>query len=414
MKIQYPFLYEWTLVILLAGWMIFPNITGLLCGFFFVVVIVGLFLKQLVFRPHMLLGGMFLFFPFYLLYAFNTPNAEEALFAVEKKMSFVLFPLVFSFVPKFPWRIIRFENAFLISLFAIVLICFGTSFVTFLQSNSNPAYLFSSHFSGRFHHPTYLAMFCALGVYLLFTRWQQASSFRNRSFFALGMLILAYTHLHLESLSGILFLAFLLLFLISKWLYNTKGWGTLLLFFSLGTVSIFLLALLVPTLQRNVKDSLTFVSNYVEDPYVYTHTPRGEIRGNDVRLILWTASIEILCEHPNGVGVGNLPKAMESKLLEYGQLNLAKEHLNPHNQYLHTAIETGWFGMCWLILLLAGLIGWGIRNRNYLLVVGVSAFAFNGLFESMMERQSGIVFWLLWSCLLICYSTGLKSIQHET
>jgi len=42
-------------------------------------------LKQLVLRPHMLLGGMFLFFPYYLLYAFNTPNAEEALFAVEKK-----------------------------------------------------------------------------------------------------------------------------------------------------------------------------------------------------------------------------------------------------------------------------------------------------------------------------------------
>jgi hypothetical protein len=95
-------------------------------------------------------------------------------------------------------------------------------------------------------------------------------------------------------------------------------------------------------------------------------------------------------------------------------LNLAKEHLNSHNQFFHTAIETGWLGLIGLIFLVVGLIFWGIRNASGILVVVTAGLAFNGLFESMLERQSGIVFWLLWSCLCLGLHRSFKSAPYES
>ena len=413
MKAKYPLLYEWTLVLLVAGWMVFPNLTGLFCILFLGVVVLGVFLKELVFRPPGIFWGMWLFFPCYLLYSFNTSNTGDALFGLEKKLSFIIFPLIFAFIPRFKVRITRIENGFLLALFAILGICYGNALIAYQENQHDAAFWYSSHFSGLFHHPTYLSMYCAAGVYLLFTRLQQPSTLNLRLMFALGMGCLIYTHWHLESLSGLLFLILLCAVLFSMHLLKTKGWKVLLLFGGIGTLCLVLFVLSVPSLQRNLSDSVGFVRNYWKDPYTYTHTPRGEIRGNDVRLILWTASAEILREHPNGVGVGNLPAAMEAKLHEYGQVNLAKEGLNPHNQYLHTAVETGWIGMLWMIGLLVALVVYGWRNKAYLLVLVSCCFAFNGLFESVLERQSGIVFWLLWSCLLLAFTQALKFQQHE-
>ncbi|MFM7724394.1 MAG: O-antigen ligase family protein, partial [Bacteroidota bacterium] len=251
-------------------------------------------------------------------------------------------------------------------------------------------------------------------IFLLFKRWEAPRTMREHLLSAGGILFLCYTHIHLESLSGLLFAMLLIAFLVGRWIWQRKGRTFFLGFFAVGILAISLGISLIPSLQSNLKDSFTFLMDYLKDPYGYTHLPRGEIRGNDARLILWTASAEITSQHPNGVGVGNLPAAMEAKLLQYGQVNLAKEHLNSHNQFFHTAIETGWIGLIWLIFLVVGLIFWGIRNASSILVVVTAGFAFNGLFESMLERQSGIVFWLLWSCLCLGLHRSFKTANHES
>jgi O-antigen ligase len=288
------------------------------------------------------------------------------------------------------------------------------AFFNYEEHNYDAAYLFSSHFSGLFHHPTYVSVFCALGIFVLFKRWEAPMTMREHLFSAVGILFLLYTHVQLESLSGLLFAVLLMACLVGYWLFKKQGWTVLIGVFTLGMLVSYLGIYFIPSLRSNVFDSVSFVSNYVKDPYAYTHLPRGEIRGNDARLILWTASAAILREHPNGVGVGNLPTTMEAKLLEYGQVNLAKEHLNPHNQFFHTAVETGWIGLLWLLGLLISMLWYGWKNKQGILILVVCAFAFNSLFESMLERQSGIVFWLLWSCLFIGIHPAFKIQPNES
>lgn len=401
MKKNYQSIYEWSLTLLVGSWMLLPNLTGLLCILFILIVLYGSISKNLSFHLNGILVGISLFFPFYALYSTNSMDPNAAMFGIEKKLSFVLFPLVFSLVPTFSLNKRRIENGFLFSLFLMLLLCYLGAFFNYEEHNYHPAYLFSSHFSGLFHHPTYVSVFCALGILILFRRWEAPRTMREHLLSAIGILFLLYTHVHLESLSGLLFAMLLMAFLIGNWVLKRKGWKILVGFLGSGLLMVSIGVFLVPSLKSNVSDSVSFVINYVKDPYVYTHVPRGEIRGNDARLILWTASADLLKEHPNGVGVGNLPLAIEAKLLEYGQVNLAKEHLNPHNQFFHTAVETGWIGLIWLLVILISMLWFGWKHKQELLILVVCAFAFNGLFESMIERQSGIVFWLLWSCMLI-------------
>ena len=414
MKFNYPRVYQWALMLLLAGWMFLPGLTGLFCLLFLVVVITGIVKKELTFKFNMILLGVALFLPFYSLYAMNAIDPQEAMFGIEKKLSFVLFPLVFSFVPTFYLNKRFLENGFLISLFLMLFLCYLGAFFNYEEHNYDAAYLFSSHFSGLFHHPTYVSVFCALGIFLLFRRWEAPMTMREHLFSAVGILFLLYTHVHLESLSGLLFAVILMACLVGYWLFKKQGWTVLIGVFTLGMLVIYLGIYFIPSLLSNVSDSVSFVTNYLKDPYAYTHLPRGEIRGNDARLILWTASAEILHEHPNGVGVGNLPTTMEAKLLEYGQVNLAKEHLNPHNQFFHTAVESGWIGLIWLLGLLISMLWYGWKNKQGILILVVCAFAFNSLFESMLERQSGIVFWLLWSCMFLGIHPAFKNQPNES
>ena len=414
MKFNYPRVYQWALMLLLAVWMFLPGLTGLFCLLFLVIVITGIVKKELTFKFNAILLGVSLFLPFYSLYAMNAIDPQEAMFGIEKKLSFVLFPLVFSFVPTFYLNKRFLENGFLISLFLMLFVCYLVAFFNYEEHNYDPAYLFSSHFSGLFHHPTYASVFCALGIFMLFKRWEAPMTMREHLFSAVGILFLLYTHVHLESLSGLLFAVLLMTCLVGYWLFKKQGWTVLIGVFTLGMLVSYLGIYFIPSLRSNVLDSVSFVSNYVKDPYAYTHLPRGEIRGNDARLILWTASAEILREHPNGVGVGNLPTTMEAKLLEFGQVNLAKEHLNPHNQFFHTAVETGWIGLLWLLGMLISMLWYGWKYKQGILILVVCAFAFNSLFESMLERQSGIVFWLLWSCLFIGIHPAFKNQPNES
>jgi O-antigen ligase len=82
------------------------------------------------------------------------------------------------------------------------------------------------------------------------------------------------------------------------------------------------------------------------------------------------------------------------------QKELAKEELYPHNQFFQTTLEIGVFG----ILILLSIIGYGFyaafKENDYLLMLIVGSLFFNSLFESMLQRHSGIVIYTFWLCLL--------------
>jgi hypothetical protein len=72
-------------------------------------------------------------------------------------------------------------------------------------------------------------------------------------------------------------------------------------------------------------------------------------------------------------------------------------------------MEIGVIGLALLLLLIVSAVRFAVRMKNPVLLVLVTVFAFNSLFESMLQRQSGIVFLSFWICLLIVWSRSLHT-----
>jgi O-antigen ligase len=76
---------------------------------------------------------------------------------------------------------------------------------------------------------------------------------------------------------------------------------------------------------------------------------------------------------------------------------------NPHNQFLQTTLEIGILGGIVLIVYLVLLLRLGIRNRSGILLLITTAVIFNCMFESMYQRQSGILFFTFVISFLLIY-----------
>lgn len=116
--------------------------------------------------------------------------------------------------------------------------------------------------------------------------------------------------------------------------------------------------------------------------------------------MMWVASSKVIESHPFGTGSSQLDANLSSVLNQYSQEDVATHNYNPHNQYIQTLAETGYLG---LVLLLGTILLFTIRalkTKNYILLTVVLCLAFNCLFESMLQRESGIVFFVFWICLL--------------
>ena len=125
-------------------------------------------------------------------------------------------------------------------------------------------------------------------------------------------------------------------------------------------------------------------------------------------MIMWRVTADKIKEKPFGVGTGNIDDNLTQILNENGYEELAVKEYNPHNQYLQTTLEIGIQGLAILLMLfISGLI-FALRTKNWILLLLISAFMFNAFFESMFQRESGIVFFSFWLCILMVYSNSKK------
>ncbi len=73
-----------------------------------------------------------------------------------------------------------------------------------------------------------------------------------------------------------------------------------------------------------------------------------------------------------------------------------KERYNCHNQFLETATQTGVVGLIVLLLVFAIPFYQAIKKKQELLFLFLSICFINFLFESMLQRIAGVVFFAFW------------------
>lgn len=111
------------------------------------------------------------------------------------------------------------------------------------------------------------------------------------------------------------------------------------------------------------------------------------------RWIAWKVSIEAIKNRPfTGYGIQNVRKALTSHYEEENYGLKLFNRVNPHNQYLEIALQNGLFALLLLILTLALAVKYAVKTKNSFLLVIIIAIAAAMMFESILERQAGVLF----------------------
>jgi O-antigen ligase len=211
------------------------------------------------------------------------------------------------------------------------------------------------------------------------------------------------------SLAGILFLLLFTVFFLLRWIYYRFGKLRFYLVLVITPILLFTMLSNLPGIQTDFRNTKNAVFAFSKDPIHFVKSKDGPISGNETRLIMWTVTVQEIGKHPFGVGTGNIDDYLTISLENYGLHDLAQHKYNPHNQFLQTALEIGIPGLLILLLFLFSALKAACKTHNKLLILVLATLVFNCLFESMLQRQTGIVFYSFWICFLVLVSTFEKS-----
>lgn len=330
----------------------------------------------------------------YLVGAFFTNNESVAIKTLEYKLSFLLIPVLFSFKPKV-WISIKKPILGLISG-SILAMLYGLYSAFICYANGGDWLCFLTTSISPILHPSYFMVYLALGMagswYGYRMKWSGFKLYWVLIFSIIGLVF----HGLALSLSGILFLllaigAVVLYFVFKRW--NIIGALIALLILPLMG---YLIVTKVPQVEGEWNGAKWYAFEYFDSPDTFISTRNYPMSGSEARLVMWSISATEFCSSPWGAGTGNSKGKIGDRLKSFNQLEFAKKGLNTHNQFLETAVEVGLIGLVLLVLIIIYGLRSGIKNKNWLLIFLVSSLAFNCLFESMLERQAGIVFYTFW------------------
>jgi O-antigen ligase len=239
-----------------------------------------------------------------------------------------------------------------------------------------------------FEHPTYLAIKILWAITLLLMAAGYVRLSKIASIFII-IFLTVFTYM-LSSRSGIIILAFIFIYFIYTRLKNSK-------------YRIFIVLLIPFILYSSVK--LTTVSQRMNNQLKVIignfSTDKIDWKNIDPRMRVWHSSLVLIKEKPLfGVGPDTKSKLTEVYKSE-GFTAEAFFRLNAHNQFLESQLTFGILGTVVLFWMLITPLIWRRKAWNpslicpFLIIVTVTM-----IFESILVRQWGIMFFVLFYCIL--------------
>ena len=353
--------------------------------------------------PFLVFAG---FYIFHLLGMINTEHINLGITDLTEKLSLILFPFFFAKAKPIDKNFRRYAIiAFAIGCAVSVIISFIISGFAYSKTG-NITEFYMSDFS-PFFHPSYFAMYINVAIAILLTVIT-SFNFSRLQFVLLWSLIL-FLSLSLvfpTSKMGFIVFAFLLGFFLLKW-------ATQKAFFKLNTlllivvgVATFIFIKFDPVAQSRISSAV----EYAEGERKAEES--SQIESNAARIYAWKATLSEIKQHPFGVGTGDINEVLENRFREEGLHELADKGLNPHNQYLQSAMAIGIPAVLWFLFSLLYPFGKIIRTKDWLYAFFICTIALNLVVESMLEKQSGIVFFAFFNALFF-FSTSLIPSKTE-
>jgi O-antigen ligase len=169
---------------------------------------------------------------------------------------------------------------------------------------------------------------------------------------------------------------------------------------SLTTLFLFLNVYYAPSFSQRIPKVET-IQNAINEKDNKNNVVTTSSDGSGRRIFVWKASMDLIKQNFwLGVGTGDSKDQLLETYKSNGMITEYKFQLNAHNQYLNTMVSLGVFGL--LILLLCFLIPlyYAVKNKLIMLLGFTLIVSFNFLFESMLEAQAGVIFYVFFNTIL--------------
>jgi len=115
-------------------------------------------------------------------------------------------------------------------------------------------------------------------------------------------------------------------------------------------------------------------------------------------------------ENPMGYGVGSAGDVYKDVYNQYGLTSLINPLLDSHNQYLRIALEMGVIGIIAYLGIICVYIVKAFKQK-YLLLYVMICFLYFGMWESFLQRQSGVIFFTYMITFLFLYEPSFLKIK---
>lgn len=375
------------------------------------------------FKSRPLAWGFVLFFCWCLAGLLFTDNTAAGWFNIEKKFTLATVPVILSTMQSISRK--QINTLFLLFIgtcFTGTLICLGTAFYRMeastspkllnfdylttdqylaLNQNASPTWQYFSYqelASGIAIHPMYFAVYLTFCVFLLFYFYRDMEgSNLNRKTVVVTLLLFYFTGFVALLSSRVIFLTLLPVVLGVPLIYLLKRSS-----FSLqaGVLSLMLIGLFISLTALNP------ISRYrsfqeIEMTPLKIETNGHYTNSTEIRLSVWWLGLKTVSSMNwlTGYGTGDVGDEMKQTSDQFGISNVLQTY-DPHNQFLYTGIGLGLVGVCLLTFTILFPLGRAWVQANYLHAAFIMLIFVSCLTESFIELQKGIVFFVLFQCLL--------------
>ena len=331
--------------------------------------------------------------------AFYSTDIERAIKLLIRLSPFLALPISFGMVPKAIYA--RLTDVFIqVYTISCALLCFVIFIYCKSLNSSDILYVYSyisNEFWGYEDHPIYISLYCGIALILLL--FKNKKSLLNIFIF----ITIFFTLLFLSRKGNIISLLMILIIMLisnSKRLLNRNA----LIYTFIGLLIAIGVSFLFNNFLFTRFKEIINLGQFINNPETST----------GIRSILWRISINLSFESPFfGYGLGSVQTLLDSSLIESGYQQLTLIHrYNAHNQYLQIALSSGYIGLaCFLSILIYFFSELKKRNSKSALCVFLYVI-FCFIFESLLERQNGIIITALFFNLFL-FLPHKKEISHE-
>jgi len=346
-----------------------------------------------------------LFFGLIVISALFRTNQTSAISNVERRLSFLVFPLIFS------------GGVTLNQVKKIVLsFCFGTLIVMFYciavaiyktKTTENLDAFFYHNLSAAVSlNAIYLSIYCVFSIFALLYYYNDLEKTYKKwvmmmiIFLSASVILLSSKNLLIVLVIGILF------FLVKRFKTGNK-------FLFLLPILLVLFTQIKPVKERFLTEINANMNVIKQDTFRYD-TP---FTGLTLRLVIWKNSITILNENNAwllGVGIGNFQDLLNKKYVQKGMYTGNVElgdtgywGYNTHNQWVETMLALGIVGLLILITILCLIFHHYLQQKQVLGLFLFFILISVSLTESVISANKGIVFFTFF---LLLFSNSFRKI----